>query len=259
MRLVHVHQDHSVLGSHFGSDLSIACSPIELLDGLGRFSVGTEDRSDWINELRSVKAKGTTQAPSDAPDGVPFEFVVRAVAETLPADAIITVDAGTFAAPIYRAIRFDPPQRLLAPISGAMGYGIPAAVAASLRHPERPVICFVGDGGLLMTCAELAVAAERKLQIKVIVSENRSYGSIRIHQEKDYPGRTVGTTLHNPDLAGLAKAFGFTVTRMNSVDQLDSLSAALRADGPQFILVRSSLSAVLPKPVQPQRTEELVA
>ena len=129
-----------------------------------------------------------------------------------------------------------------------MGFGIPAAVASALRHPERTVLCFVGDGGFLMTGGELAVAAERGLALKVIVSENRSYGSIRIHQERDYPGRTIGTDLHNPRLDLIGEAYGFAVTVVRSKDDLRSLEQAIGAPGPQFVLVKSSLDAVLPRP-----------
>jgi len=165
----------------------------------------------------------------------------------MPADAIVTADAGTFATAIYRSVAFAPPQRLLAPVSGAMGFGIPAAVASGLRDPARPVVCFVGDGGFLMTGSELAVAAERGLALKVIVSENRSYGSIRIHQERDYPGRTIGTDLHNPRLDLIGEAYGFAVTVVRSKADLGRLQEALAAPGPQFVLVKSSLDSVLPR------------
>jgi acetolactate synthase-1/2/3 large subunit len=158
----------------------------------------------------------------------------------------VTLDAGTFGAPAYRIIPFAPPQRLLAPISGAMGFGVPAAVAAVLREPARPVICFVGDGGFLMTGNELAVALERKLPLKVILSENGIYGSIRIHQERDYPGRTTGTGFTNPDFELIGRAFGFNVTRLRSVADLAKLPDILARPGPEFVIVDTSVSAILP-------------
>jgi acetolactate synthase-1/2/3 large subunit len=108
------------------------------------------------------------------------------------------------------------------------------------------VICFVGDGGFLMTGNELAVAMERKLPLKVIVSENRSYASIWIQQERDYPGRTVGTMFANPDLALIGQAFGFAVTRIATKEELNELPAILARPGPQFIVVATSLDAVRP-------------
>ncbi len=183
---------------------------------------------------------------SDVDDGVPFERVVDIVGKNLPQDAIVTLDAGVFGAPAYRVIPFAPPQRLLAPISGAMGFAIPAAVAAALRQPARPVICFVGDGGFLMTGGELAVALERKLPLKVILSENRTYGSIRIQQERDYPGRTIGTSLTNPDLEMIGRAFGFNVSRISDIQQLDKLPAILESQEPEFIVVTTSVKAIIP-------------
>jgi acetolactate synthase-1/2/3 large subunit len=158
----------------------------------------------------------------------------------------VTLDAGVFGAPAYRVIPFAPPQRLLAPISGAMGFAIPAAVAAALRQPARPVFCFVGDGGFLMTGSELAVALERKLPLKVILSENKTYGSIRIQQERDYPGRTIGTSLTNPDLEMIGRAFGFNVSRISDIQQLDKLPAILESQEPEFIVVTTSVKAIIP-------------
>jgi acetolactate synthase-1/2/3 large subunit len=136
---------------------------------------------------------------------------------------------------------------LLAPISGAMGFGVPAAVAAALREPRRPVICLVGDGGFLMTGNELAVAKERKLRLKIILSENRTYASIRIRQESEYPGRVIGTSLTNPDFELIGRAFGFNVTRIGSSDDLDCLPQVLTRCGPEFVVVDTSMKAVLPE------------
>jgi acetolactate synthase I/II/III large subunit len=247
-RLVHIHSDPTVIGSHFASDLSLACPAIAVIDAIGRPEKALPDRKQWIEQLRAERQKITAVRSFDVDDGVPFELVVDLVGRQLSNDAIVTLDAGTFGAPAYRVIDFKPPQRLLAPISGAMGFGVPAAVAASLRDPERDVICFVGDGGLLMTGSELTVAMERNLPLKVIVSENRVYGSILIHQERDYPGRAVGTRFVNPDLDLIGKAYGFPVTRISSVSQFSDLANALRSPGPQFIVVDTSVKAILPKP-----------
>lgn len=247
-RLVHIHNDPAAIGTHFASDLSIACAPVSLIDAMGRPETVLPDRSLWIEDLGAERRKIAVLRRFNVDDGVPFELVVDLVGRQLSKDAIVTLDAGTFAAPAYRAINFQPPQRLIAPISGAMGFGVPAAVAASLREPGREVICFVGDGGLLMTGNELAVAMERKLPLKVIVSENRIYGSIRIQQERNYPGRIVGTSFVNPDLDLIGKAYGFTTTRISKAAQLPQLADALKAPGPQFIVVDTSVAAILPKP-----------
>src|ERR1700719_1267782 len=248
MRLAHVHPDPSAIGTHFAADLAVACDPQELMVALGepaRQPNGAA-RAKSIDALGAERHKIATPRRFDVDDGVPFEDVVALIGRNLPKDAIVTVDAGTFGTPVYRVIPFAPPQRLLAPIAGSMGFGVPAAVAAGLRELARPVICFVGDGGFLMTGNELAVAMERKLPLKVVLSENRSYASIWIQQERDYPGRTVGTMFANPDFALIGRAFGFEVTRIASRGELEALPALLARPGPQFMIVETSMDAVRP-------------
>ncbi|MGV6871324.1 thiamine pyrophosphate-binding protein [Pseudochelatococcus sp. B33] len=246
MRLVHVHSDPGVIGLHFAATLAVACDPITLCEALGT-PQQRPSRDGWIRRLQQIREEIARPHVHAVDDGVPFETVVDVVGRNLPADAIVTVDAGTFAAPVYRIIPFRPPQRLLAPISGAMGYGVPAAVAASLRWPDRLVVCFVGDGGFLMTGNELTVAKERKLPLKVIVSENGSYASIRIQQELHYPGRPSGTHVTNPDFDVLGRAYGFGVHRIRTIADLDRMAEILKAPGPEFIVVDTSLKAVLPR------------
>src|SRR5215208_3584023 len=248
MRLAHVHPDPAVIGTHFATDLAIASDPRTLIEMLGPPAAArSADRAAWIDRLKAEQRRIAAPRRFDVDDGVPFESVVEIVGRHLPGAAIVTVDAGTFGAPIYRIMPFTPPQRLLAPISGAMGFGVPAAVAAALRHPERPVICFVGDGGFLMTGNELALCAERKLALKVILSENRSYASIRIQQEKHYPGRVVGTDFAVPDFDLLASAFGFEARRIRARDELGLLAEILPRPGLHFVTVETSLKAVLPQ------------
>ncbi|MGB9117991.1 thiamine pyrophosphate-binding protein [Bradyrhizobium sp.] len=246
MKLAHIHADPAAIGTH--SDIAIACHPTLAIAAVGKPDRSLPDRSDWIGRLSKERTKISSVRTFDVSDGVPFEDVVDVVGQHLPGDAIVTVDAGTFGAPIYRVIPFKPPQRLLAPISGAMGFGVPAAVAAGLRQPDRTVVCFVGDGGFLMTGSELAVALERKLPLKVIVSENNIYGSIRIHQERGYPGRIVGTSFVNPDLELIGKAYGCAVTRISTRAEVNRIPDLLRAPGPQFIVVDTSIQAIISRP-----------
>ncbi len=247
MRLVHVHCDPDVIGTHFATDLAIACDPRTLIETLTDSPAATSaDRDAWIEKLGDERRKISEPRFADVDDGVPFERVVDVIGNNLPNDAIVTLDAGAFGAPVYRIIPFSPPQRLLAPIAGAMGFSVPAAVAAALREPARPVFCFVGDGGFLMTGSELAVALERQLPLTVILSQNNSYGSIRVQQESEYPGRTIGTDLANPDFEMIGRAFGFNVTRISEVQQLDLLPAILESREPEFVVVSTSMKAILP-------------
>lgn len=252
MRLVHVHPDHTAIGTHFAADLAIACDALAFINALGEpgatpVATPIRQRGTWIDRLKAEQRKIAQPRSFDVDDGVPFESVVDLIGRHLPKDAIVTLDAGTFAAPAYRVIPFTPPQRLLAPISGAMGFGVPAAVAAALREPQRPVICFVGDGGFLMTGNELAVAIERKLPLKIILSENRIYASIRVNQEREYPGRSIGTSFTNPDFELIGRAFGFNVTRIRSCEDLKCLPQILARSGPEFVVVDTSVKAVLPE------------
>lgn len=242
-RLAHIHPDANAIGTHFATDLGIISDAPEALDAIGEPDARLPDRSGWIGRLAEQRRALADRRAPEPTDGLAFDRVVAALGRQLPDNAIVTLDAGAFGAPAYRAIPFRPPQRMLAPISGAMGYGVPAAVAAGLRHPGRPVVCLVGDGGLLMTGAELAVARERRLPLKVIVSENGAYGSIRLHQERLYPGRVAGTGFVNPDIEALGRAFGLEATRFERPEDLEGMREILARDTAQMIVVSSSLSA----------------
>ena len=134
--------------------------------------------------------------------------VVRTVSEVLPENGIVTNGAGNYAAFVHRYFEYKGYRTCLAPTSGSMGYGLPAAIAAKLAHPTRPVVNFQGDGDFLMTGQELATAVQYALPIVTIVANNGMYGTIRMHQEREYPGRVIGTTLVNPDFAAYARSFG---------------------------------------------------
>ena len=133
--------------------------------------------------------------------------VVRTVSELLPENGIVTNGAGNFAAFVHRYFQYKGYRTCLAPTSGSMGYGLPAAIAAKLAHPTRPVVNVQGDGDFLMTGQELATAAQYALPIVTIIANNGMYGTIRRHQEREYPRRIVGTTLVNPGLRGLCAQF----------------------------------------------------
>jgi acetolactate synthase-1/2/3 large subunit len=134
--------------------------------------------------------------------------VIRTISDLLPETGIVTNGAGNFAAFVHRYFQYKGYRTCLAPTSGSMGYGMPAAIAAKLAHPTRPVVNVQGDGDFMMTGQELATAAQYGLPIVTLIANNGMYGTIRMHQEREYPSRVVGTTLVNPDFAAYARSFG---------------------------------------------------
>ncbi len=246
-RLVHVCADPRFLGWLFPAELALNVDARALLAAMrAEKPAAPAGRSGWCASLRALHVADCGVKPRELPDGVAFAEVAKLVEATVAPDAIVTLDAGTFGAPFYRKVAWRPGQRLLVPISGAMGFGMPAAVAASLRCPGRQVIGCVGDGGALMTGGEFAVGVARGANMKMLLSDNGSYASIRIHQEKAHPGRVSGTTLVNPDMAAWAAAFRAPITTVHDNSELPKLAEALNAPGPGAIVVRTSLQAVLP-------------
>jgi len=249
--LVHCYPDDHIVGLHFAADIALVADAFALAQDLMPAApvAASTSRTAWAARLRGLYEGIAAWPVREAHDGVDFARVVRALAERAPRDMALCVDAGTFAAPVYRHFPFVPPQRLMAPLSGAMGYGTPAAVATQLRCPGRRVVAMVGDGGFLMTGNEMIAAVERKLPILFIVSNNNSYASIRIHQDANYPGRHLGTSLFNPDFTAMARAFGMTAETVEHDDEIaPALERGLAATEPYFIEVRASLAVSLPKP-----------
>lgn len=257
--LVHCYPDPHIVNQHFAADVGLVADPAATAGALADLPATGHGRArdGWAATLRAIRqrtaawpdpAAGDPAAGAPAADdGVPFVEVVRTLASLAPGDIAVCLDAGTFAAPVYRHFQFVYPQRLMASQSGAMGYGTPAAIAAQLRHPRRKVVCLVGDGGFLMTGNEMAAAAERGLPILFIVSNNNCYGSIRLHQARTYPGRYVGTNLASPDFTMMARAFGVQAEYLTRADQLHgAIARGLASDAPYLLEVRTSLGAILP-------------
>ncbi|MDP8977238.1 MAG: thiamine pyrophosphate-dependent enzyme, partial [Actinomycetota bacterium] len=179
--------------------------------------------------------------------GVHPAAVVRAMAGALPADAVVANDAGNFSAFLHRYRRYDHPHTQLAPTSGAMGYGVPAAVGAKLARPDRTVVAVVGDGGLLMTGHELETAVRCDAPIAVVVFQNGLYGTIAMHQAMSV-GRTAGVHIGGPlDLAAYARGLGAEGITVDDPDALpDALGRAVRADTPTLVDVRTDPDVVSP-------------
>jgi acetolactate synthase-1/2/3 large subunit len=203
--LVHVHPDPNELGSVYRTDLPICADMREFAelvagwdDEVISFSSGAEARREWL-EWSTPQAKDTK---------LDLGMVVLAMREMLPADTIQCSGAGAFSGWFHRYWRHGPFPSQVAPTNGTMGYGLPAAIAAALRFPDRMVVATTGDGDFLMTGQELATAVQYGAELIVLVIDNGSYGTVRMHQEREYPGRVSGTELRNPDFAALARAYG---------------------------------------------------
>ena len=255
---VHCYPDNHIVGLHFTPEFGLVCDPIALVRALMPKERGTSaPRRAWTTKLRELALAHARWPDPKAEDGIPFVKVVQAVHRYATADTAICVDAGAFGAPVYRHFAFVYPQRLMAPLSGAMGYGTPAAIATQLRRPHSRVICMVGDGGFMMTGNEMIAAVERKLPIVFILANNGSYGSIRIHQERAYPGRHRGTSLFNPDFTALAQAFGMKSLRLSNARDVDrTIEQAMWTDEPLFVEVMTSLQDVLVTSAQEPRARQ---
>ncbi|MBF5079383.1 thiamine pyrophosphate-binding protein [Paracoccus sp. NBH48] len=205
-RVIMVHPDPDQLGTLWRADPGLVADPRRVVAALADLPAPTTRWSDWRARLRA--SYDDWQTPRPTPGALRLEQVVGWLAQNLPANAIVTNGAGNYASFLHRYYRWRCHGTQLAPTSGSMGYGLPAAIAASLTHPDRTVVCLAGDGCLQMTVNELSTAAQYGATPIVIVANNGRYGTIRMHQERHYPGRVSGTDLFNPDLPDLVRAYG---------------------------------------------------
>ncbi len=210
-RLVHIHPDPEELGSVYQAELMIASGAAQACAMLA--AMEPVDASAWRHTVAEAKAEmgAWQQQPPIFKDGqAPLDLwqVVQDLQTALPRDTIITNGAGNYATWAHRFWRYGAMRTQLAPTSGAMGYAVPSAVGAKIVAPERTVVAFAGDGEYMMTGQELATAVQYGAGVILIVFNNGMFGTIRMHQERTYPGRVSGTQLHNPDFAALAQAYG---------------------------------------------------
>ena len=206
VRIVHVHPDPDELGRVYRPDPGIAVGAPALLAELAQAEGPAPRWSEWTRAARTDYV--AWQTPRETPGAVKMENIVRWLSAHLPEDAIVTNGAGNYAAWLHRYFTFKGYRSQLAPTSGSMGYGFPAAISASIEHPDRTVVCMAGDGCFQMTLNEFSTAIQHGAKPVVIVANNGRYGTIRMHQERTYPGRVSGTDLANPDFAALARAYG---------------------------------------------------
>ena len=217
-QLVHSHASDAELGKVYIADLALQAGPNAMADALSEITlVEDENRQTWCAGAKASYEASFTISPQ--PGALDMGAVLAHIRGVLPKDAIITNGAGNFATWPNKFIKYNKDMRLLAPQSGAMGYGLPAALAAKAFDPDRFVLCFAGDGDFQMNCAELGTAMQAGFNPIVLIVNNASYGTIRMHQERNYPHRVSGTDLQNPDFVGLAKSYGFYGERIETTDQ----------------------------------------
>jgi acetolactate synthase-1/2/3 large subunit len=204
--IIHVHQEQSEIGRVFRPTLGITTDLNSFAGQLKALKPKPAPWSDWTKELRALRMKSYAVPSYDGP--LNLGQVMRDLEGLLQPDALMTCDAGNFATWAPRFMNFSDNQRFFGPTNGAMGYGVPSAVGLKIAHPERQVVCFVGDGGFLMTGQEIATAFHHGVAPIILVFNNQMYGTIRMYQERTYPGRVSGTALTNPDFAKFIESFG---------------------------------------------------
>ncbi|HEY7731041.1 MAG TPA: thiamine pyrophosphate-binding protein [Gaiellaceae bacterium] len=245
--LVHVHPDPDELGRVFQPELPIAASPARFAAALA--GLPPLDGAAWAPRTEQAHAEYRENLRHRVlPGDLDMGEVMACLRARLPEDAILTNGAGNFSVWAHRFYEFRRYRTQLAPTSGAMGYGLPAAIAAKLLHPERTVVAFAGDGDFLMTGQELATAIQLATPIVVLVVNNGMLGTIRMHQERHYPGRVSGTDLVNPDFAALARAYGAFGAVVDRTDGFEpAFEAALESGLPALLELRVDPEGITPR------------
>jgi acetolactate synthase-1/2/3 large subunit len=235
-RLVHIFPSSEELGRIYQPTLAIEATPAPLCKALADMSGPTRDVPFELARTAHVDFLEWSEAPRELPGAFQYGKAIVWLRERLPKDAIICSGAGNFTIWIHRYFRFRRLGTQLAPTSGSMGYGPPAAVMAKRQHPERIVVALAGDGDFLMNGQEFATAVQYSVPVIIIVLDNGMYGTIRMHQEREYPGRISATRLKNPDFASLARSFGGYGERVEHTDDFGpAFERALSSGSPAIL------------------------
>jgi len=245
--LIHIHDDPRQIGRNYTAAKALVADPVAVLEALAaKPGAAPAKRAQWIRKLNDPVAKAMVWSPPA--DGLlDMGPIVAALTKRLDKDAILVTDAGNFSGWLHRHFPFNGEHVLIGCVGGAMGIGMPASVAAALRFPGRQVIHFLGDGGALMTGSELATAVQYGAAVKTFISNNGSYGTIRMHQELAYKGRVHGTALKNPDFAKWAESFGALGLTISSIDEAPGIvDETLAHDGPVVVDVKTALEHITP-------------
>ena len=244
--LVHVHADPDELGRVYEPDLPVVSGSPEFLAAICDRPLDGARWAGWTEAAHEEFLSWLNHRPDAG--AVDLATILAHLRERLPPDAIVTNGAGNFTVWLHRFYTFRSYRTQLSPCSGAMGYGVPAAVAAKVLHPERIVVCVAGDGDFLMSGHELAAAAQERAPIVVVLANNAMYGTIRMHQERQFPGRVHGTDLVSPDFVALAEAYGAhgELVERNE-DFAAAFERALEADRPALVELRVDPEAITPQ------------
>jgi acetolactate synthase-1/2/3 large subunit len=247
VKLVHVHPSAEELGRVYQPALAINASPAAFCSALE--GLQPPGKIGWRGECDSAHADylAFSERATPQPGNVNLGEIMVWLRDNLGEDAVITNGAGNFAGWLHRFYRVRTFNGLVGATSGSMGYGLPAALAVQALHPSRAVVCVSGDGDFLMTGQDFATAVQYQLPIIVLIYDNRLYGTIRMHQERDYPGRVIATNLRNPDFAAYAEAFGGFGVRVERTADFPSAFAAARKSGkPAIIHLLADAEALTP-------------
>ena len=251
-KLIHIHPGIEELGRVFQASVMINSNIEEAAEALNLLEPSESVSTDWLNKANKTYIKNIIPQPSTG--DVDLSELMIAMRELLPRDTVMTNGAGNFSGWIHRYWQYEDFRSQIAPTNGAMGYGVPAGVAAKIACPDKLVVSISGDGCFLMNGQEIATAIQYSLKILFIVFDNGMYGTIRMHQERDYPSHVYGTALKNPDFAALAKAYGLhaeTVTSTRDIrgaikrciDQNSASLIHIKVD-PEAITTRTTLTAI---------------
>lgn len=244
-KLIHVHPSDREIGKVYQPTLGIQAGPNAFAAALSAV------KGDWAARTTTARQAYETSLKAPAqPSPVDMVEVMQHLRSVLPEDVILTNGAGNFTVWPNKFFQFGPKARLLAPQSGAMGYGVPAAIAARVAEPSRTVVCFAGDGDFQMNCQELATAKQFGAQPIILILNNGIYGTIRAHQEREFPGRVSGTTMESPDFVALAKAYGFHAERVNTTAEFSAAFDRAQASTSGAVLELN----ISPEAITPRQT-----
>jgi acetolactate synthase I/II/III large subunit len=249
---VHVHPGAEELGRVYSPHLAIHATPTAFAAALERLELprtvtGETAQAKTAHATAHADYLEWTEKPTEQPGAVNLGAVMVWLRENLPADAIVCNGAGNYASWIHRFFRFRRFGQHVAPASGSMGYGVPAAVAMKRLNPGRPIVCIAGDGDFLMNGQEFATAVQYDLPFTVVIADNGLYGTIRMHQEREYPGRVSATVLRNPSFPDYARAFGgFGVTVERTEDFPAAFAAAQASGKPAIVHLKIDPEAITP-------------